>query len=376
MRSGARYINEIRELVETSGHRAGRRKVGSGVLSLRTQEAREEELIISFRQINNLGFKLESVYGLREKHVSALVKALEHGKYSASTIQNRLSHLRWLCTQIGKAGMIKPAHVYAESPLSVKLVTNAEKDHSWRAAGLIPERMILLIESEDRYVAMQLRLCMVFMLRRRESIMFRPHIADRGDHIIVEEGTKGGRVRAVPVTTSKQRQVLDQAKQFVGNAKLAHMGDPNKTLKQNIARFAYVLRKFGLSRDQLGVTAHGLRHEGLGDMFEELAGVPAPVRVNDPAAVLAGADKNRVEFAQKMVAEAAGHSRLAISGAYIGSLTGRNLKKILERKQENKKRDVEKLDLLLGKDELSEDERAETKLLLKRVRAWLSPSRS
>ena len=90
------------------------------------------------------------------------------------------------------------------------------------------------------------------------------------------------------------------------------MGDPAHSLQQALRRFNYVLEKFGITRNQLGVTAHGLRHEVLINMFAALTGKPAPVRGGEklPPAI---ADPARQE-----AAELAGHARKRASDAYCG----------------------------------------------------------
>ena len=77
-------------------------------------------------------------------------------------------------------------------------------------------------------------------------------------------------------------------------------------------RFDYVMKKFGITKKQLGVTAHGLRHEVLIDQFERLTGQAAPVR---------GGIKLPTEIdkpARQEVAELAGHARKRASSAYLG----------------------------------------------------------
>jgi hypothetical protein len=68
---------------------------------------------------------------------------------------------------------------------------------------------------------MSLLLQEAFGLRRKESIKFQPSYADRGDHIALKGSwTKGGRPRAVPITTAAQRAVLSQAQQLAGAGSL------------------------------------------------------------------------------------------------------------------------------------------------------------
>lgn len=350
------WLDEIRKLVRESGYQAAGRRLGSGVLSASTQETREKMLIKIFRELDGLGYRLPSVHSLRDRHIQALVAAWESRGLAAASIQNRLTHLRKLSDWIGKGGLVRPALAYASDPERVRVGTVAKYDHAWRAAGIDAAQMVRLVAAYDPHVGIQLKLCQAFMLRRREAVMFRPHIADRQTHIVVEEGTKGGRVRVVEIMSEQQRCVLNEAKAFV-RSKTDHVGHSNKTLKQNIAHFAYVLRRFGLTRDQLGVTAHGLRHEGLGDLFEAVAGVPAPIRVDNVREVLAQVAPDRLQDARRKVAEVAGHSRLSISGAYIGGLLGREqLQRAAERRE---LADFKRMLELRGRSSLTEPERLE-----------------
>ena len=153
--------------------------------------------------------------------------------------------------------------------------------------------------------------------------MFRPHcnvvpfaatglppegrVADR--YARVKEGSKGGRLRFVPLD-SPTRLAAVQFAQSVAVGLDAHMGDPSRDLKKNLRRFDYVLEKFGITVRKLGVTAHGLRHEALIEHFESLTGQPPPVRGGE--ALLPEVDR----AARLSVATLAGHSRTRASGAY------------------------------------------------------------
>jgi hypothetical protein len=60
------------------------------------------------------------------------------------------------------------------------------------------------------------------------------------------------------------------------------------------------------------VTAHGLRHQRLNDIFEEVAGVPSPVW--QAASIIKG-DPAKWKQANQKVSSVAGHARLSISTA-------------------------------------------------------------
>lgn len=86
------------------------------------------------------------------------------------------------------------------------------------------------------------------------------------------------------------------------------------TLKRALRRFHYVLGRVGVTREALGVTGHGLRHEELNAVYEDMSGMPSPVR---------GGSRPAPEVereARRAVAELAGHSRQAAAGAYLGAI--------------------------------------------------------
>jgi hypothetical protein len=90
-----------------------------------------------------------------------------------------------------------------------------------------------------------------------------------------------------------------------------YVGRPGYTTQQSQARFYYVIRKFGISKKDLGVVAHGLRHQRVNDAFEEDSGGPSPVR--------GAADKPPLdEHARNRAARLLGHNRLQVTNCYLG----------------------------------------------------------
>jgi integrase len=88
--------------------------------------------------------------------------------------------------------------------------------------------------------------------RREESIKFQPRYADRGDYIALKGSwTKGGRPRAVPITTPEQRLVLDQAHRLAGAGSLI---PSHKTYIQQRHTYDGQCKPAGLNH------MHGLRH--------------------------------------------------------------------------------------------------------------------
>lgn len=310
-------------LIQTKGRATAPQRGRHKPVSERTVDKRADVLFRAFRQLEVLGYRIRTLDGFKRKHVEVLARHWEQAGLSASTIQNNISLLRTLAAWMGKADMVGRSSEFVSDPSRVRRKSNATYDRSWTAAGVDVEAVLNMASAMDRYVGMQLRLCHAFCLRREEAVMFRPRRADKGSYIDVEDGTKGGRHRVVQIRTEYQRRVLDEAKAFVKGVN-GHVGDPDRDLKSALRRFSYVMSKCGATKAGLGVTAHGLRHQGLNDLFEEIAGVPSPIRTSNPKEVLAQADPEKVGYARAVVSETAGHSRLSITGSYIGGLMGRD----------------------------------------------------
>jgi site-specific recombinase XerC len=294
-------------------------------VSHKTRYERAQFLRRFFRDLKaKAGFNtIPDPRNLGQKHIHAMVQVWQKEHLAPATIQTYLSFLRGLGMWMGKHGFVRgPAH-YGLSLEEYQRHEYAQRDKSWSAAGIDIEELIERVCTYDRYVGASLRLINAMGLRRKESIQFRPfeHVLpfsetglplDRktADRYVRIKG-KGGRVRFVPLDSPARLAAVDLAQGLVCNQD-AYLGDPVNDLKKNLRRFDYVLEKFGITFRELGVTAHGLRHEALIEHFEALTGQPPPVRGSGdlPAEV--------DHAARQAVSELAGHSRIRSAGAYLG----------------------------------------------------------
>jgi len=87
------------------------------------------------------------------------------------------------------------------------------------------------------------------------------------------------------------------------------------------------LERIGFTRDVLGTTAHGMRHDRLQREFKSVAGVEAPIKsskANGPDApnwkTVADITQEAADRAQFKVAHLAGHNRKSSASAYLGSV--------------------------------------------------------
>jgi integrase len=317
------WKQHLQRLINQHNHLHATKRKG---VSFKTMEDRANFLFYFFGELRHNEEKCFKPCpdNLANNHVGFMVERWLRQGAPASTLQLRLSFLRTFCKWIHKDGMIYPPERYVTDPSLLKRCYAARKDKSWTAHDVVPDAKIDEIEQVDPYVGVQLRMALRYGLRVKEAIMCQPHLAevDAGLQVIaadrieprlkVERGTKGGRRRVVPIDSEAKRVALAAAKRLA-RFKDAHLGRPGRTLQQNQRRFYYVLQKFGITKDVLGVTAHGLRHQYANDRYEEYAGTASPVRSGEPI------ERETDHQARLRVVEELGHARSTISNAYLGS---------------------------------------------------------
>jgi site-specific recombinase XerC len=309
--SGWGWRGKLAALLAQHGSRTSdNRKVASH----QTHNKRSQVLYASFKELRELGYKLDEPANLKPKHMQALVKLWEEDGQSPSTIQNKISVFRIFTKWIGKAGMIHSAESLVKTLGAATRSYVATEPKGWTANGVSIE-VIEQVEQFDARVGMQLRLCLIFGLRMQESIELKPYRADKGEYLVVTDGTKGGRARVAPINTQEKRDFLDQCKKLVGFAKNSYMGAPENTLAQNKRRFYYVMEKFRITKNDLGVTAHGLRHEYVNQRYEKLAGGKSPIE----GGTIAHENPELDHAVRIVIAEEVGHTRPSIVSCYCGS---------------------------------------------------------
>ena len=159
--------------------------------------------------------------------------------------------------------------------------------------------------------------------------MLRPHVdvvtarqaagksgADREDADAADEyldthrGTKGGRKRYLPIDDALCRHALAYARD-VAKGPHGSVSNPNLTLVQAMRRLRYVMERFGITKRDLRVVPHGLRHQFAADRYTTATGHPPPV-AGGPA-VPGSVDA----AARREVSTLLGHGRPQITNAYL-----------------------------------------------------------
>jgi hypothetical protein len=127
---------------------------------------------------------------------------------------------------------------------------NAQCDKSWSAANIDIDELIEQVCAYDRYVGASIHLIHAFGLRRKEAVMLRPRQCvvpfevtgiklrevEADCYLRIKEGTKGGRLRLVPIDTPERISALAYA-QTVAEGQDAHMGAPERGSARQPASF-------------------------------------------------------------------------------------------------------------------------------------------
>ncbi len=260
-------------------------------------------------------FEIPSPYGLKRKHIEALIADWLARDLSTAYLHNLLSMLRVFAGWIGKPDLVPPTAEIVPDPKHKRRQQVATRDKSWSGAGIDVGEKLRGIAASDPSVAMVLELMRVFSLRLKEASLLRPWLADQEVYLDVCRGTKGGRDRTHKISTPEEREVLVRAKAMVEdkNACLIPRGMSYRSWQD---RVYYILKKHHITRKAIGTSSHGLRHESLNDLYERLTGAKSPVQGGRPGEVTPETDR----FARAQVAETAGHSRPRISSAYLGGV--------------------------------------------------------
>jgi site-specific recombinase XerC len=266
-----------------------------------TQADRQRSLSLAARQLREAGFRQMRTTSLKGKHVEALLQRWQAEGLSAGTLKNRMAHLRWWAEKVGKAGILPTDNTKLGIP-ERRYATNESK------AKEIGNRLGRIT---DPHVRMSLRLQAAFGLRREESIKFQPRYADRGDHIAIKGSwAKGGRDRAVPITTQEQRAVLDEARRLAG---LGSLIPSHKTYIQQRHVYDGECKAAGLSN------MHGLRHRYAQMRYEVLTGWRAPAAGGPGKTQLSSSQRMSDQHARQQISRELGHERMKVTAIYLGT---------------------------------------------------------
>ena len=269
--------------------------------SFETRVGRERQLSAIANQLHDLGFRQLRATSLKQKHVQALVGQWLQQNLSPGTIKNRMSCLRWWAEKVNKRAVVASANDFYGIP-DRQFVSERSK-----AKDLAKD---LLTQVKDEHVRMSLRLQQAFGLRREEALKIQPRWADRGDHLQLKASwTKGGRERTVPIRTTEQRALLEEAKQLAGLGSLIPGG---RQYIEHLRIYERHTANAGLSK------MHGLRHAYAQQRYLELTGWLCPHAGGPSKGALTRIQRQTDHHARLTISEELGHQREQITAVYLG----------------------------------------------------------
>lgn len=153
-------------------------------------------------------FGLQKFDNLKAKHVAFLVERWKASDTGHRSIDQNLTHLRWLVHKIGKDNLV--------SRTNAELGIESGPRHT-RAGKTVPDARFAEIVgavTEPRLRA-ALLLARHLGLRFEEAMLFRPGRDFDGHRVWVKRGTKGGRPRYLFLHNDRQREALQTARRLV-----------------------------------------------------------------------------------------------------------------------------------------------------------------
>jgi integrase len=289
---------------------------GSRRLSEQTAYKRRTEMHRAITELQSvLRFRLERLDTIKRRHIFALYNYWKDNGIAESTIRIRLSHLRTLCFWLTiEKVMPRTSEILGGNSAP----RAAQSDRSWSGANVDPVSKINDVYHCDANVGLVLELMLAFGMRLEEACLFSPP-EEIGRTIRIVRGAKGGRKRAVWVDTPAQRRVLRRARARLDGDNAIPDGS---NLAQFKRRIYYILEKCGITKKDLGITSHGLRHQFAQSLYGKNAGAEAPIKGGSQTP-----DPRRRQRARALVAKQLGHNRPEITDAYIGAQPRRQKKK-------------------------------------------------
>lgn len=246
------------------------------------------------------GYGLRDIRGLKEKHILGVIQFWQKKELNISTIKNRTSVLRYLCTKINKKNII---------PNNKKLNLGRRR--------YVPTSNRALHDPDfskisNTHIHISLQLQRVFGLRREEALKIKPWLADKDKHLVLDDSwCKGGRGRYIPILTDEQRYWLEQAKKLLPSKNFSLIPMKKSYIQQRSIYDKQVLRA-GLKN------LHGLRHAYAQKRYKELTGWEAPINGGFKASQLTPLQK-QIDYEVRMIlTEELGHSREQITVNYLG----------------------------------------------------------
>lgn len=320
--------NKLKRLIatiETVCEAKGRTRVNGAVASERTFRMQIEVMKQFARTLHDKGYIVESCENLGERHVNAVFDAWVHEKeLSNKTLQNQKSRVKQFMHYLGKPNLADYVSRIDERyvdklPQGFRVKTVAEESKSWRGNEVDLRELFRRAKAEDARFGAMLMLERAFGLRKKEVLLVNPWKAGKEGYFMVRDNiAKGGKPRVVEMRGGEygemQKLVLEFARRFC--KRWENMAWPDLTFEQSQRRYYHLCERIGLTKEQSGMTGHGLR-AGFAEDMMLLDGILPSVL----GGVTEMSSRQERNLSKLNTSQAMGHNRLQITHAYYGKDT-------------------------------------------------------
>ncbi len=248
---------------------------------------------------------------LVKEYGAALAQKVERGELSASTAQNLVSAVNTVMSTVtrGDWESVSPTRdcgIEQRSAIRSEPIHALDREKVALAAQIASERV-------SERAAVVIELARDFGLRSKEASLLDAQgaliEAFRTGKITIEIGTKGGRVREVPITSERQIETLQRAARVQGNARAVMSPLENwKSWREGELRAAREIVQEVTGDRGL----HDLRAAYAAERYAQLTGTAAPVMTDERA------PKEIDREARLTIAQELGHGRWEITNEYLG----------------------------------------------------------
>jgi len=274
------------------------------------QQARHQSLMRDFKHLQeHRGYSRRfDVHRFGKKEVCRLVHDMKEKGLSHRTIANRLVHLRWLASKVGREDQIP-----SNKDLGLRLRQNEPGHGENKAMPLLPEHL----ENMDPRMQLVNELKAAFGLREEEALKFQHRYATSASEKYIRlksSWTKGGRPRVIEVVNQQQVDLLNRVK--------AHQIEHReKSMIPRGMKYMSYKKAVQAVSTQLGIKGHGFRHQWAQQRFEQISGLRAPIAGGPRYTDLSPDDQARWDKAARLVNSELGHGkgREDITATYIGA---------------------------------------------------------
>jgi hypothetical protein len=263
--------------------------------------AREEE---GARWMEDYTREMTIAYG------QELAERVEAGEMSAATAQNYVSAVNTVMTlatqgQWESVSPTKDCGIAERSSNREEAPGALDREAYGRALDAVREQV-----GERAAAAVELMRELGLRSREASTIDARAALAEAlsRNSVTISEGTKGGRMREVPVTSERQLEALSRAAEAQGSDRSMIPTSENwKSWREGTLRDAREI-----VRSYTGGGLHDLRAAYACERYQSLTGHAAPVAGGS------GVDRELDREAREQIAAELGHGRIDVTNEYLG----------------------------------------------------------